>query len=68
VDGIAYDSDKLKDVIKAAKGNATPIALLIKTGDAYITAQIDYHDGLRYPRLERVNDAPDRLSEILRMK
>jgi predicted metalloprotease with PDZ domain len=68
VDGIAYDSDKLKDVIKAAKGNATPIALLIKTGDAYITAQIDYHDGLRYPRLERVNDTPDRLSEILRTK
>ena len=25
---------------------------------------IDYHGGLRYPHLERNNDAPDYLSEI----
>ena len=41
-----------------------PIALL-KNGDRYRTVDFDYHDGLRYPRLERIEGAPDRLSDIL---
>ena len=28
-------------------------------------ARIDYHDGLRYPHLERVPGTPDRLANIL---
>jgi predicted metalloprotease with PDZ domain len=63
VNGIAYDVDLLKDAITAAKGGA-PLSLIVKTGDHFRTVQIDYHGGLRYPRLERIPGATDRLSAI----
>ena len=68
VNGVAYDGDKLKAAIKTAKDGKNPIALLIKTGDDFTTVQVDYHDGLRYPRLDRVDAVPDRLGEIFAAK
>jgi predicted metalloprotease with PDZ domain len=65
VDGLAYDSDRLKELVKAAKTNNAPIELLIKNGDRYSTVHIDYHDGLRYPLLERDASVPARLDQIL---
>ena len=68
VNNVAYDSDKLKAAVKAAKDSKDPITLLVKNGDAFTTATIDYHDGLRYPKLERVESTPDRLGDILMAK
>jgi predicted metalloprotease with PDZ domain len=68
VDGKAYDADALKAAIKAAKGGTTPIALLIKKDDVYQTVAIDYHDGLRYPHLERIAGTPALLDDILTAK
>jgi predicted metalloprotease with PDZ domain len=68
VDSIAYDSDKLKSAIKAGKGGAAPLTLLVKSGDTYAAVQVDYHDGLRYPRLERNEAVPARLDDILTAK
>jgi predicted metalloprotease with PDZ domain len=65
VNGIAYDADVLKDAIRAAHGKPAPIELIVKTGDRYIVADLDYHDGLRYPHLERDTAEPARLDEIL---
>jgi predicted metalloprotease with PDZ domain len=65
VNEIAYDSDRLKQAVTAARTGKAPIQLLVQNGDRYHTVPIDYHDGLRYPRLERIAGAPDRLSEIL---
>ena len=42
-----------------------PITLIVKDGDQYRTVVLDYHDGLRYPRLERIPGTPDRLGDIL---
>jgi hypothetical protein len=39
--------------------------LILKTGDRYRVANLDYHDGLRYPHLERDTAEPARLDEIL---
>ena len=66
VNGIAYDADRLKEAITAVKDGKEPISFIVKDGDHYRTVQIDYHGGLRYPRLERVAGAPDLLSEIYR--
>ncbi|MBX7198428.1 MAG: peptidase M61 [Rhodospirillaceae bacterium] len=68
VNGVAYDADKLKTAIKNAKDSKDPITFLVKYRDNYTTVPIDYHDGLRYPRLERVEGTPDRLSEIFAAK
>jgi predicted metalloprotease with PDZ domain len=63
VNGIAYDAERLKEAITAAKSGA-PLDLIVKTGDHFRTVQIDYRGGLRYPRLERITNSPDRLSAI----
>ena len=53
VNGIAFDADRLKSAIKDASKTSAAIELLVKNGDRYRTVKIDYHDGLRYPHLER---------------
>jgi predicted metalloprotease with PDZ domain len=66
VNGIAYDADRLKEAITAAKGSKEPISLIVKDGDHFRVVSIDYHDGLRYPRLQRIAGKPDLLSDIYR--
>jgi len=65
VNGEPYDPDALKDAIKAAKGSSAPIELIVKTADRFKVVRIDYHEGLRYPRLERDAGQPARLDDIL---
>jgi len=65
VNGETYSGDALKDAVKAAKGAAAPIELIVKTKDEFRTVRIDYHDGLRYPRFERTAATPARLDDIL---
>jgi predicted metalloprotease with PDZ domain len=65
INGIAYTPDVLKDAIREAHSRQRPIELILKTGDRYMVANLDYHDGLRYPHLERDTAQPARLDEIL---
>lgn len=64
VNGNAFSAEALRRAIAAAKDTTAPIELLVKNGDQYRTLAIDYHDGLRYPRFERVAGTPDRLGAI----
>lgn len=64
----AFSADALRRAITQAKDSAEPIRLLLKNGDQYRTVELDYHDGLRYPHLERVAGTPDRLSAIYRAR
>ena len=65
VNSRSFTPDRLKDSIVAAKSDRAPIELLVKDGDLYRSVRVDYHDGLKYPHLERVPGTPDRLSSIL---
>ncbi|HET8897686.1 MAG TPA: M61 family peptidase [Rhodanobacteraceae bacterium] len=67
VNGHEFSGDALKDAVKAAAGkdNTTPIELLVKNFDQYRTIRIDYHDGLKYPHLEKVKGKTDLLSTLL---
>ena len=49
-----------------AKGNSNPIELIVVNTGVYKVLGLDYHDGLRYPHLERVEGTPDRLDDILK--
>lgn len=64
VNGIAYAPGKLESAIVAAEKDKAPIKLILKRGDHFETIDLDYHNGLRYPKLERVEGSPDRLSDI----
>lgn len=65
VNGTDYSPDVLEDAVTAAKGDKTPITLLVKEFDAYKTISIDYHGGLQYPQLQRIQGKPDYLSQVL---
>ncbi len=68
VNAEAYDPDTLKDAVRAARGGAAPIALLVKDNDRFRTVAIAYHDGLRYPHLEPVAGGKASLDDILRAR
>lgn len=65
VNGIAYDADVLGDAIRAAQATRSPIELIVRTGNRFRSARLEYYDGLRYPHLERDPSAPPRLDDIL---
>jgi predicted metalloprotease with PDZ domain len=65
VNDVAYSADVLRRAITDAKDSSEPIRLLLKNGDQYRTIELDYHEGLRYPHLERIRGTPDRIGAIL---
>jgi predicted metalloprotease with PDZ domain len=65
INGAAYNADVLKDAIRSAKTTQQPIELIVKNGDRFRVLHLDYHDGLRYPHLEREPSVPARLDDIL---
>lgn len=65
VNGTAYKPEVLRGAVTDAKKSSKPIELLVKKGSKYRTILLDYHGGLKYPRLERIADTPDRLQAIL---
>ncbi|CAM5504296.1 Peptidase M61 OS=Rhodanobacter lindaniclasticus OX=75310 GN=B1991_07665 PE=4 SV=1 [Rhodanobacter lindaniclasticus] len=65
VNGQAYASDVLKDAITAAKSDKAPIKLLLKYQGGFRTVPVDYHGGLQYPHLVRIDGTPDYLDKII---
>ncbi|MEI8029695.1 MAG: peptidase M61 [Comamonadaceae bacterium] len=68
VQGVAYTPERLTDAIATAKGAGPAVELLVKEGERYRQVMINYHGGLRYPKLVRIDSIPDRLSAILAPK
>jgi predicted metalloprotease with PDZ domain len=64
VNGHIYSRDVMRAAIRAAKGATEPIHLIVQADTLVSTADIDYHDGERYPALERVPGTPDYLDDI----
>lgn len=65
VNSHTFTPERLQEAIVAAKGGSEPIELLVKDGDLYRNVRVDYREGLKYPHLERIAGAADRLSAIL---
>jgi len=68
VNGRQWTKDVFREGIKGTKTDKAPLELLVENGTRYRTFALNYHDGLRYPDLERDATKPDLLSEILRPK
>jgi predicted metalloprotease with PDZ domain len=64
VNGQAFTADRLKEAVAATKGGGPTVDIVAKTGDSVRTISLAYHDGARYPRLERIAGTPDRLGDI----
>ena len=61
----AFSAANLRNAILAAEKNTDSIKLLLKRDDRFLTVTLDYHGGLRYPHLERLESAPDLLDAVL---
>jgi predicted metalloprotease with PDZ domain len=64
VDGQIFSTDALRDSIRKAKGATDPIRLIVQADSFVSNAEIDYHDGERYPALERADGTADYLDDI----
>jgi predicted metalloprotease with PDZ domain len=65
VGNLAYKAELLKDAITLAAKDKKPLQLLVRRGDEYVTISMNYTDGLRYPKLVRIDGKPDLLTAIL---
>jgi predicted metalloprotease with PDZ domain len=65
VNGRTFSGDALKQAIKSAANNGPAPQLLIHDGDVYRTVALDWHGGLRYPRLEKVGKGQGTLDALL---
>ncbi len=65
VNGRQFSGPLLSAAIQEAKGNELPIELIVVNTGTYRVVGIDYHGGLRFPHLQRVEGTPDLLDEIL---
>ena len=61
-----YSGDALREAIREAKDPSKPIRLIVQADSFVSTTEIDYHDGERYPALERVDGTPAYLDDIIK--
>lgn len=64
INGDEFSEDALKDAITAAKDGTRPIELLVESSGTFLTLKVDYHGGMKYPHLERIENTEDRLAAI----
>ena len=65
VNGEQYSPDKLREAMGNAKTVLNPIQFIVANGAQFKTMSMEYHDGLKFPHIERDGSRPDYLSEIL---
>ncbi|HWE99711.1 MAG TPA: peptidase M61 [Caulobacteraceae bacterium] len=61
VDGETYSAERLRDAVKGQK----PVDLVVQQNGEVRSVRIDYADGPRYPRLERIGAGRSSLDDIL---
>jgi predicted metalloprotease with PDZ domain len=66
VNGRVYNGDLLHAAIRDAKGKTEPIHLIVQRESFLRTADIDYHDGERYPVLKRNSESAAYLDDIIK--
>lgn len=66
VNGRRYSIAGLRAALHTAKTSSEPIELLVENTGVFKTYQLNYHDGERYPHLERDASKPDLLDQIIK--
>ncbi|HYL26531.1 MAG TPA: PDZ domain-containing protein [Candidatus Nitrosotalea sp.] len=64
VNGQQFSADVLEYALRRAQQSPAPIALIVVQTGWYQTLSLEYHDGVRYPHLERIGGTPDMLAAI----
>ncbi len=62
----SWTPEILRNAVKSAATNGAPIQLLVRNEDYFKTCNLDYHEGEKYPCLERDAGKTDWLDDILK--
>ncbi|HXB83174.1 MAG TPA: hypothetical protein VNU22_07485 [Candidatus Acidoferrum sp.] len=65
VDNQEFSPDVFAYAVKKARHSNAPISLITSQTGWFQTLSLDYHDGMRYPHLERIDGTPDMLAAIM---
>jgi predicted metalloprotease with PDZ domain len=66
VNGRRWSTQLLHTAVAATKTSAQPLELLVENEEYFRTYRLDYHEGAKYPRLERDTAREDLLSLIFK--
>jgi predicted metalloprotease with PDZ domain len=66
VNGRRWTADLLRTAVESARTNRAPIELLVENTDYFKVCKVDYHEGDKYPVLQRDLSKPDLLSQIIK--
>jgi predicted metalloprotease with PDZ domain len=66
VNGRRFTPQVFRDALADGTHDSKPLQLIIENTDYFRTVNLDYHGGERYPHLEREENKPDLLSDIIR--
>ena len=66
VNGREFSGSRIRHAVADAVKDSHAITLIVKDGEYYKTLAIDYHEGEKYPHLERDASKPDLLNEIIK--
>jgi predicted metalloprotease with PDZ domain len=66
VNGRIFSPEVLRGAIRDAKGKTDPIHVIAQSDTYIYEINLNYHDGEKYPALERVDGTPDRLDDIIK--
>ena len=65
VNGRRFSEDVLRDAVRESKDTRAPIEFLADNKGYISTYKADYHEGERYPHLDRDDSRPDLLEKII---
>lgn len=65
VDNREFSPEVFIEELKATPKTTTPLTLIVKRNGLFRTVAIDYHEGLKYPHLVRIEGVPDRFAGIV---
>ncbi len=65
VNGRHWSETQIKEAVRDSKNSSDPLEFLVENGDFYRILHADYHDGQKYPILERDAKKPDLLHQII---
>jgi predicted metalloprotease with PDZ domain len=66
VNGRTFSPDIFGQALKEAKGSSAPIHLIVQSDTYVYSVDLNYHDGEKYPKLERAEGTPALLDDILK--
>ena len=65
INGRAFTPALLRAAIKEAVGKGPALEFIVENTGYYKVIRLDYHDGEKYPDLQRVEGTPTRLDDVL---